>query len=305
MLRVSVIVNPNAGPARRRRPAREAVVLAERIIGHLGAEPRILVASGAGAGRDAALAELSRGTDVVCAWGGDGTINEVASAVVERDGILAIVPTGSGNGLARELGIPAHADEALRLSVSGADRRIDAAEFDGRLFFNVAGLGLDAAIAHAFAVKTGRRRGLASYLLAVVHGLFTHVPARYDLTIDGVERPAAAAAMVTVANSRQWGNGAVIAPGARPDDGWLDVAFVGETRPLVIAARMWRLLNGTIDRMPGVSLTRGRTIRIAANREVPVHLDGEPAGATRASEIRVRPGALRVKVQARGGTEKR
>jgi YegS/Rv2252/BmrU family lipid kinase len=296
MLRVSVIVNPNAGPARRRRTPREAVTLAEGVIGRLGGEARVLVADGPGAGRELAQQELVRGADVVCAWGGDGTINEVASAVTERGGVLAIVPAGSGNGFARELRIPLRAETALAVAVTGSEHRIDTADFNGRLFFNVAGLGLDAHIAHEFARTAGRQRGIAPYALAGARALFSHEPARYDVVADEVSLSGVPALMVTVANSRQWGNGAKIAPGARLDDGLLDVVVVGETRPLVVASQLWRLLTGTIDRVEGVTILRARHITIAADRDVPAHMDGEPAGDVRAAAITVRAGALRVRV---------
>jgi YegS/Rv2252/BmrU family lipid kinase len=298
VLKVSVIVNPNAGPARRRRTPREAVALAEGVIGRLGGDPRVLIADGPGAGRELAQQELARGADVVCAWGGDGTINEVASAVTERGGVLAIVPAGSGNGFARELGIPLRAEAALAVAVTGSEHRVDTADFNGHLFFNVAGLGLDAHVAHEFARTAGRHRGIAPYALAGARALFSHVPARYDVVADKVSLAGVPAMMVTVANSRQWGNGAKIAPGARLDDGLLDVVVVGETRPLVVASQLWRLLTGTIDRVAGVSTLRALHITIVADREVPAHMDGEPAGYVRTAEIKVRPGALRVRVPA-------
>jgi YegS/Rv2252/BmrU family lipid kinase len=301
MLRISVIVNPNAGPARRRRTPREAVTLAENVIGRLGGDPRVLIADGPGAGRELAQQELARGADVVCAWGGDGTINEVASAVAERGGVLAIVPAGSGNGFARELRIPLRAEAALAVAITGSEHRIDTAELNGRPFFNVAGLGLDAHVAHEFARTAGRHRGLAPYAIAGARTLFSHVPARYDVIADERSLTAVAAMMVTVANSRQWGNGAKIAPGARLDDGLLDVVVVGETRPLVVASQLWRLLTGSIDRVAGVSTLQARHITITADREVPAHMDGEPAGDVRTAEINVRPGALRVRVPSRQG----
>ena len=105
------------------------------------------------------MAALSRGATMCVAWGGDGTVNEVASALAFTPVALAIVPSGSGNGLARELGVPLDAVSALTVAIDGRDRIIDAGEIEGRLFFNIAGLGLDARIAHRFAVNGLARRG--------------------------------------------------------------------------------------------------------------------------------------------------
>jgi diacylglycerol kinase family enzyme len=98
-----------------------------------------------------ARAALARGISTIVAWGGDGTMNEIASALAYTDAALALVPSGSGNGLARELGVPFDASAALDIAFNGRLRTIDAGEIEERLFFNVAGIGLDARVAHRFA----------------------------------------------------------------------------------------------------------------------------------------------------------
>ena len=105
------------------------------------------------------------------AWGGDGTVNEVATALVGTAAALAIVPAGSGNGLARMLGMPADASRALGRILHGADRLIDVGDIDGRLFVNVAGVGFDAHIAGAFAAIGRARRGFLRYGLIVAREL--------------------------------------------------------------------------------------------------------------------------------------
>ena len=110
-----------------------------------------------GHGRELAQAAVARGVDLIAAWGGDGTVNEVGSALAFTDIPLAIIPSGSGNGLARELGISRHPARALEDAVGGMTRRIDVGEIAGRLFINIAGCGFDAHIAREFAMHAGRR----------------------------------------------------------------------------------------------------------------------------------------------------
>ncbi len=125
-------------------------------------------------------AELSdQGYSPVVAWGGDGTVNEVAGALVQRHTLLGIVPAGSGNGLARELGISLRAGEAMRTAVGGVDRRIDAGELGGRYFVNVGGVGLAASVAELFGRLSGR--GLRSYVQATMARVLSYRAQRYRL----------------------------------------------------------------------------------------------------------------------------
>jgi diacylglycerol kinase (ATP) len=237
---------------------------------------------------------LARGARLVVAWGGDGTMNEVGSELAFRDATLALVPSGSGNGLSRELGIPF--DVAQAFEVALAQRReviIDAGELDGRLFFNVAGMGLDARVAHRFATEGLVKRGFWRYLEITAQEIFAYEPDDHTVVVDDVpERHRAL--IVAIANGRQYGNGAIIAPAARLDDGHLDVVVVEQRSIVATAFQIPRVFAGTIDRVRGVSIRRGRTIEITSARPVTYHLDGEPFVGGASLRARVRPSALRV-----------
>jgi YegS/Rv2252/BmrU family lipid kinase len=291
-MRVAVIINPVSGARSRRAAAHVRSDLADRVLRHLDVTPDIRVTEHGGHATVLARDALERGANVVCSWGGDGTLNEVARATAFTGVPFAIVPSGSGNGLARELRTPSDPTRALQLAVSGTDRKLDAGEINGRLFVNVAGVGLDAVIAHRFAGHA--RRGFGPYLAIAARELWTYRPATYDLTIDG--RPTRARAlMIVAANSRQYGNGAIIAPAAKPDDGELDLVIVDGGTLLGTLSRVPRLFRGTLDSCAAVSMQRARAITIRAAGPLLAHIDGEPLAMDGDVSIEVKPAALMVR----------
>jgi len=234
----------------------------------------------------------------IVAWGGDGTMNEVGSAAAFNDAAVALVPSGSGNGLARELGIPLDPPAALDIALNGRDRVIDAGEIDGRLFFNIAGIGLDARVAHRFAAAPGvMRRGFSRYITLTLQELFWGVAE--ELTITTSQSSATTTVLlVAIANARQYGNGAIVAPNARLDDGLLDVVVV-ESRPAGIACLQLPLVfAGQIERLGGVTMEATERVTISSSHPVVYHLDGEPIAGTLTIQARARPRALTIKVPA-------
>ena len=142
--RTAVIINPISGTGGRPDAARRRAEQAAALLTALGVDAEIFVTERGGHARELATAVVDRGMPRVIAWGGDGTVNEVASALAFRAATMAVIPSGSGNGLARELSVPLEPAGAFATAVDGRTRVIDCGELDGRLFFNVAGLGLDA-----------------------------------------------------------------------------------------------------------------------------------------------------------------
>jgi YegS/Rv2252/BmrU family lipid kinase len=232
------------------------------------------------------------------AWGGDGTINEVASALAFSPVTLAVVPSGSGNGLARELAIPMQPGAAFDVALNGREQLIDAGEIEGRLFFNIAGLGFDARVAHEFAAHGHSRRGFARYITIAMRELVRFEPDTYTITANG-SRIEIRALFIAIANARQYGNGATIAPGARIDDGALDVVVVGERSPWSAIAQMPLLFAGKVDRLPGVTIIPTAHVEIRARHQIVYHVDGEPALAGTSVHAHVHAAALRVRVPAR------
>jgi diacylglycerol kinase (ATP) len=248
-----------------------------------------------GHARELALAAVNRGVSTIVAWGGDGTMNEIGTAIAFTDAALALVPSGSGNGLARELRIPFDASAALEIAFSGRLRTIDAGEIDQRLFFNVAGIGLDARVAHRFAVNGLEKRGFSRYMAITMRELASYRPDTLTIT-TARSTVTTSSLLVAIANGRQYGNGALIAPHARLDDGLLDLVVV-RSRSLVRAClELPFVFTGAIDRLGGVNCERTDSVQIASPYPLVYHLDGEPIAGTLSVAAKVRPRALRLKV---------
>lgn len=295
MTRAVVIINPISGGGRGGARLAEAATLARDTLAAHGVSADVRVTEGPGDARRFARAAVETGAALVVAWGGDGTINEVASALAFGTTPLAIVPAGSGNGLSRELAIPAAPDAALTLAARGRDRVIDAGEINGELFFNIAGVGLDAEIAAEFARYPAHRRGLPGYVRLTARALLRARGRTCTLQVEG-ERLERRALIVAIANSRQYGNGAIIAPAARPDDGRLEMVVVEEQPLWRIVRRVPSLFRGTLRESRGVVMRSFGEAVICGPRELPFHVDGEPRAAAAHLSVRVRPGALIVRV---------
>ncbi len=248
-----------------------------------------------GNARTLARSMIADGAETVVAWGGDGTINEVAAEAAASETVLGVVPGGSGNGFARGLGLERRAEAALRTALTGPVRLIDTGEIDGRVFVNVAGIGFDAHLARTFNRLT--RRGAPAYVRAGVRELRAYRAETYTVRTaqDCFTMPAF---LVAVANCREYGSGAVIAPLARPDDGRLDLVCI-PARPVPwLLLRSFRLFAGTIDRLPGIRCVSEKTIELTAERPLAFHVDGEVHAGGSCLRVRVVPSSLRVRVPA-------
>lgn len=291
--KVAVIINPISGAGRRRDVARVRAEHAAALVEQRRLNAEVFVTERPGHARELAGAGLRRGVTTFVAWGGDGTVNEIGSALVGSDATLAIVPSGSGNGLARELGVPLDPAAAFQVMFEGRSRLIDAGELDGHLFFNIAGIGLDAHVAHRFAEGGLGRRGFIRYLELAAREVASFTPHEYALTADGRDlnvRPL----LIAIANARQYGNGALIAPEALLDDGKLDLVVVDYLPAWRVLMHAPKLFAGTVAQVPGVSITRTSTLSIASDVALVYHVDGEPhVGASRVN-ARIHSRALRV-----------
>jgi diacylglycerol kinase (ATP) len=300
-VKAAIIINPVAGPLWRRMTPAQVEAWTRAVVEHHAADAQVVYSKGPGHAHDLAHEAVADGAHVVVAWGGDGTVNEVASAVLYGRAVLGIVPVGSGNGLARELGIPRDPDEALDVALGGEERLIDVGEINGRLFFNVAGVGFDAHVAERFAASPVPVRGLVTYAAAALSEIVRYTPSHCRLHADGALRHDGDALLVAVANTRQWGNGARIAPRASLDDGRLDIVVVGARHPLAAAGSLWRLFWGDISDARGVSHHAVELAMIHADPPAPIHADGEPLGRHATITVSVRGAALRVRVPPRTG----
>jgi diacylglycerol kinase (ATP) len=236
-----------------------------------------------------------RGYGMVVVVGGDGTINEAVCGLVNSDVPLGIVPAGSGNGISRALGIPLNPMEACRVIADGRDRKVDVGQLNGRFFLGVAGVGYDALVGHLFEQRWGKQRGLWSYFLSALVGFFQYRPHPIQLrTNDRII--SLAPLLVTVANTTQFGGGAIIAPQARPDDGLFDICIIRHLN-LLQALYYWpRLFSGRIDTIPQWEMVRADSVELISGRPVHVHVDGEFLDLSAHVRIRIVPGGLRVRV---------
>ncbi|MBB6111423.1 lipid kinase, YegS/Rv2252/BmrU family [Mucilaginibacter lappiensis] len=229
--------------------------------------------------------------DIIVAVGGDGTVNEIASAIVGSDTALGIVPYGSGNGLARFLGIPMNPNQAIQALVNGQAENIDSGTINGKPFFNMAGMGFDAHISEVF--SHGKKRGFISYIKSSMQEIATYDEQEYHIEIDGkvYERKAF---MLSIANSSQYGNNAHISPNASVQDGLLDVCLIRKF-PLWRFPEMGiRMLTKTSESTSYVEIIRGKQINVTRKTEGPIHLDGEPQVMGTAIHINIVPSSLKV-----------
>ena len=290
------IVNPLSGAGANPDAAAERTALLMRHFVQAGITGGVHVTERRGHATELAAGAIKQGARVVLAWGGDGTINEIASAVTGTETSLGVVPAGSGNGFAGDLSIPWDPGSAIDVAIRGRDRAIDAGEIDGRLFFNIAGIGVDAAIAEQFNVqgKLGRR-GLGPYIRIGLRECFRYRAKHYRVTLDG-DSFAVDALVIAFANGREYGNRLRLAPSARMDDGRLEALVVNDRPPLSRLLAMRHLALGTADRAPGVIHRSMTSAVVETEGEILYHVDGEIGRARDRVQVRIRPGALRVRV---------
>jgi diacylglycerol kinase (ATP) len=193
------------------------------------------------------------------------------------------------------LGMTADPSLALPRLVRGRDRTIDVGSANDRLFANLAGVGFDAHVAGCFARLGRSRRGFLRYAGIVLSELGRYRPQAYRLELDAGLVECDSAFLLSFANGRQWGNGAIIAPDARLDDGQLDVVVVQARNAAAVLRAMPRLFSGTVDRVRGVAIRRITSARVTADRPLVLHVDGEAVECGDTLNVRVHPGALRVR----------
>ena len=285
--RILFIVNPISGHRDKRRFG-ESVT---RVLG--GEEFAYEIAFTERAGHATGLAETAAGKyDIVAAVGGDGTLNEVARGLIGTDTALAVIPCGSGNGLARCLHIPLNTDKALRLLTQGRIQRIDTGTVNGQLFLSVAGIGLDAQTAQDFAQDP--RRGFITYAHYAVSNYLHPKPETVSITFDGGEPITCSPMLITFANSNQFGYNAVIAPHASLQDGLLDTCILNRPPLPSIPIVVTKLMDGRIDTSRYITEIQAAHITVERPAAGVVNIDGEPVMMDASLDIRVVPLNLKV-----------
>ncbi len=247
------------------------------------------------AGHAYELAELAvkEHYDLVIAVGGDGTVNEVAKALIYTDTALAIIPKGSGNGLARALEIPMAVKKAVEIIRTGKLLTIDCCQANEMPFFCTCGMGFDAEVSKAFAEAPFR--GLLSYAKTAVEQYINYKPNYYDVEIEGGEKlEQVEAFVIAAANANQYGNNAYIAPKASLTDGLMDLVVLKPFKKLELPQITMQLFNKGLSENANSSNYQCTKATIKRAKEGVVHLDGEPIQMS--SEIKIELKAQAIKV---------
>jgi YegS/Rv2252/BmrU family lipid kinase len=236
--------------------------------------------------RDAA----QRKVDVVVAVGGDGSVNETAKGLVNSNTTMAVIPTGSGNGLARHLNIPLNLKKAMEVINNGHTAQIDTIQLNDHSFVNVAGIGFDAHIGWEFA-KFGKR-GFSSYVKVILREFPKYKAQDFELTIDG-KTIKKNAYLISFANGSQWGNNAYIAPSANISDGIMDIAILSDFKLINGLAIGYRLFKRTLHLSSYLEIIKAKEVLIRQPGII-AHIDGEPIETGNELRIKVNPLSLKV-----------
>lgn len=233
----------------------------------------------------------SKGVDVIVAVGGDGTANRVITGMAGSNSIFALIPAGSGNGLARFLNIPLDVTKGIEMINAFNVRSIDTVDVNGHIFASIAGVGFDALVARKFA--KAERRGFLTYFRIALQAYPGYRPRKYRMIIDG-EEVYRKALFVSFANSNQFGYNTVIAPEARIDDGFVDVCIVKKAPVLetpFILSQVWR---NKIESSGYLEIIKAKEIILKRNKNKSINLDGEPVKVGNDLLIKVHPASLKM-----------
>lgn len=294
MKEIAFIINPKSGTGNKQ-------IVVKSIADTLDAtafRSRIIYTDYAGHASEIAKAESERGTDIVVAVGGDGTVNEVARSLVHTSTALAIIPCGSGNGLARHLRIPMMPTEAVELINECCVRSLDYGTINDEAFFCTCGVGFDAFISMKFA-EAGKR-GLATYVEKTLQDGLRYKPEHYKIEIDG-ESEVQEAFLIACANASQYGNNAYIAPDASTRDGLLDVTLLAPFNRIESPQIVLQMFNRTLPKNSHVKMFRTNHLKITRANEGPAHIDGDPKMMSETLDVHLIPAGIKVVVNGHPG----
>jgi YegS/Rv2252/BmrU family lipid kinase len=286
-MRIAIIVNPGSGRAKIRKARIE---IARRFVVEQKIGADVVATERRGHGAELARQFVDAGYDRVIAWGGDGTVNEVAGPIIGSRTTLGIIPGGSGDGYAHSLGLPPKPGEALAHAVSAAPQNADVGFLAGRHFLNIAGIGFDAEVAAVFNLR--KDRGTLAYAVDSLTGVWSYRCGEYDVQL-GSERFTGRHFLIAFANGREYGSGLVIAPDATVFDGELNAIVVSGGGILTQFWRARRLAIRPLAAARGIWRGRVTSARITGAR-LACHVDGETFDASEAVTVELKPGAIRV-----------
>jgi YegS/Rv2252/BmrU family lipid kinase len=283
---VRLIVNPSAGAGR----AAKLLPGVEMALRSHGISFRVDRTTSIEHARELARAAREAG-ELAAAMGGDGLAGAVAGELQGSDAVMALLPGGRGNDLARKLGLGHDPVAAVDVLAAGKERRIDVAEAGGTVYVGILSAGFDSVV-NEIANATRLPLGTQVYAYAALRALPAWKPARWEVTVDGAEHAFSGYA-VAVANSGVFGGGMWLVPDAELDDGLLDVAFTEDRSKTAYLRALNKVFKGTHVHDRGFTIVRGREVTFRADRPFVSYADGDPVASLPVT-VRVLPQALRV-----------
>ena len=257
--------------------------------------PKLYATSSEDAGGKAARTALADGAELVVVCGGDGTVSACATALAGTGIPMAVIPIGTGNLVARNLGVPRDVEEAVAVAVNGVDQAIDLGRLDDGVMVGMAGAGLDAAMVQDAPRWLKRRIGWPAYVVSLVRHLADQGFAA-TIEVDGRRTRHKHVRTVVIGNVGALHGGISLFPDARPDDGVLEVAILAPRTVFGWASVVARLVRGG-GRSPVVERLRGRHIVVRGRRPLRREADGEPLADGRVLDVKVAPKALLLRLK--------
>lgn len=246
-------------------------------------------------GQEKARRAVKENVDILLVAGGDGVVNSIGSELIGTETVLGVIPSGSGNGFARHFDFPMDIEKAVKLLAAAHPKKIDVGYANDRPFFVTCSLAWDAALVKTF--EKSPVRGVLPYVFAAVYEFFEYKPQPFRLILDGSDPIEITDPLLcTVANLTQYGGGAQIAPGAKADDGRLQLVTLRQKDMPWILPMLGKVFDGTFDRLEEIDTRSFKTMTVQRKEKGPMQLDGELVEAPAEVRFRVEPKALRVLV---------
>lgn len=240
---------------------------------------------------------LSQAAEVIFIWGGDGTVQRCVDALADTDAVLAILPAGTANLLASNLGIPIDLPEAVRVGLHGSRRSIDTGSFNGEHFAVMAGTGFDAFVIKEASHKLKDKIGRLAYFYSGTKNLSARL-VKAEVEVDGKPFFKGKVSCVLLGNVSKGMGGIEVFKEAQPDDGILELAVVTAKNPLDWARTLGRVTQGKAEKSPFVEMTRGKEFHFKFKKRFPYEIDGSARPAVKKMKVKVHPSSITICVPA-------
>lgn len=235
---------------------------------------------------------IANGSNIIIVVGGDGSVNEVMQNLIGTNIILGIIPTGSGNGLARYLNIPLNIKKAIRLINNFTIQKIDTGNINKHFFINAAGLGFDVVIAQKF--SQFNKRGFWTYVMIVLKSYFSYREKEYLLKLNHIKKIRTKALLICFANSNQYGNEFRIAPKAKINDGLIDVCIINKIPIWVLPITLFLIYFNRIEKSRYYKHFQANDVYIESVNKQLLNLDGEYVQVNKKLKLTMYPSSIKI-----------